>query len=195
MKEQYDYQDWIRSSLSPGETVRWTGRPGKRPGLQPIYLFFIPFMTFWCGGVIFATVAEILSCIKGEGEPFLLLFFIPFWCGGAFFIYILFVHPLMRWRLTRYAVTDMRVLEYYRGTVNSVPIEPHTPIMTSPVSKRGTATVTVGASYDDPRFAPGTLRGFNPARTELTPGLIIMKDIDDPARVYSLIRDRFVTEK
>lgn len=89
-------------------------------------------------------------------------------------------------------MTDMRVLEFYRGTVNSVPIEPHTPIMMSPVSKRGTATVTVGASYDDPRLDCDTLRGFNPARTEVTPGMIIMKDIDEPARVYSLIRDRFV---
>ena len=192
MKEQYDYQDWIRSSLSPGETVRWTGRPGKRIGFQPAYMFFIPFMTVWCGGVFCATVAEILSVIDGEGELFPLFFLIPFWAGGAFFIYILFIRPLMRRRLTRYAVTDMRVLEYYRGTVNEVPIEPHTPIMMSPVSKRGTATVTVGASYDDPRLGVGSFGTFHPEQTEVTPGMIIMRDIDEPARVYSLIRDRFV---
>ena len=190
MKDKSAQESWFREYLLPGETVRWTGRPGKRIGFQPIYLFFGPFMTVWCGGVISATVAEILNFIDGNGELFLLFFFIPFWAGGAFFVYILFILPLMRRKLTRYAVTDMRVLEYYRGTVNSVSIEPHTSIMMTKVSKHGTASVTVGASYDDPRMQVRQLGTFHPEQLYGTPGMITMRDIDEPAKVYSLITNR-----
>ena len=187
------YSEWTAvwsDYLIPGEYVKWTGQPARRIRFQPIYLFIIPFTFVWCGGVIGAAAASVMNYIEGEGGIVEILFNLPFFAGGAFFIYVLYILPLMRRRQTRYAVTNMRVMEYFRGKINTVSIEPHTPVMISAVSKRGTASVTVGAPYDDPREQAKRPGELVRDMSNLTPGIITMMDIPEAERVYRLIMHR-----
>ncbi|MBO7359678.1 MAG: hypothetical protein J6V48_00990 [Clostridia bacterium] len=74
----YDTDDWIRGYLTEGEYVKWTGRPGKGITFRLEYLFFIPFMAVWTGGVVSATVSALANILGGDDDYFLLLFLVPF---------------------------------------------------------------------------------------------------------------------
>ena len=181
MQSHFEQEEWYRDFLTADEHVVWSRKSERLFSFSPAYLFFIPFMTIWCGGVIMATVSLLMEAVRGEASPFALLFMVPFWAAGAYFIYILFIRPVMIRKHTRYAVTNKRVMEYYRGSFNAVLIGSYTPVMISETSKRGTGTVTVGGQ--------GNLyyAGLSLNAPWYNPGMIEIIDVTEPRKVYNLI--------
>lgn len=173
----YDTDDWIRGYLTEGEYVKWTGRPGKGITFRLEYLFFIPFMAVWTGGVVSATVSALANILGGDDDYFLLLFLVPFWAAGIFFNYVLFIRPLIRRRSVRYALTNFYVYEYFRGNVKTVSLDAHPAVRVSKANRHGRGTVTVGDT--------GTY-GLNGWMIDV-PGYIELLNVDDPQKVYGMI--------
>ncbi|MBO4869397.1 MAG: hypothetical protein J5585_06755 [Clostridia bacterium] len=184
MRDEEEYYDnsWYREYLSVGEYVKWSGKSEKKTGFNPTYLFLIPFMTVWCGGVIMATVSLILQAASGEGSYLFLLFMIPFWAGGTFFVYTLFIQPYLLRKYTKYAVTNKKVIQYYRGKAKFINLDPLPLIQMSVMNKYGYGSVSVGGTYnvsDHSNFFP-MLPGQNQ-------GSIVISNVKDPAKVYNII--------
>lgn len=181
MQSYFEQEDWYRDFLTADEHVLWTGKSERLFHFYPIYLFLIPFMTAWFGGVITATVTIFMDAIRGEDSPFFLLILVPFWAGGSFFIYMLFIRPIRLRKYTRYAVTNKRVMEYYRGSFNAVYIGSFTPIRISKTSRGGTGTITVG--YQSSQYSSGQSLTI-PVQNN---GIIEITDVAEPQKVYNLI--------
>ena len=181
MKSYFEQEEWYRDFLADDEHVLWTGKTERAFAFYPIYLFVIPFMCVWCGGVITATVSILKEVIQGGENPLSLLFMLPFWAGGSFFVYMLLIRPVIRRKNTRYAVTNKRVMEYYKGSFNALFIGSHTPVSISGISKRGTGTVTVG--YQNGPYNSNLSLKI----PVLNNGIIEITDVAEPRKVYDLI--------
>ena len=181
MKSYFDREEWYREFLTADEQVKWTGKAERIFAFYPIYLFLIPFMCVWCGGVIYGTVTQLIDLTHGEGNLFFLLFLTPFWAGGAFFVYVIFIMPVRRRKYTRYAVTNRRVMEYYRGSFNAVFIGSFTPVRLSETSRRGTGTITVGYRSDSDNAGASIRMPWQYS------GAIEITDVAEPHMVYNLI--------
>ena len=101
--EQRDLYREIQPFLRPGETVLWTGTPGKLPASQTSP--FLPiFAIFWMGFAVFWMISA-----TAIGGPFGLfgLFFIFF---GGFVFYTAFFGKQNLLKTAVYAVTDYRAI-------------------------------------------------------------------------------------
>ncbi len=185
MGDYFDQADWYRQYLSDGENVRWTGKPEMKIGFQPIYLFLIPFFTVWFGGVLTATVSSIAGAVNGESDLFMLFFMIPFWAGGGFFVYMLFILPYLQRKHTRYAVTDKKVVEEFRGKVKMINLDPTPLIQLSVINKRGCGSISIGGTYNAAGYA--TTFFSSPWQNQ---GSIVIMNIKEPAKVYDLLTDK-----
>ena len=101
--EQRDLYREIQPFLHPGETVLWTGTPGKIPASQTSPILPI-FAIFWMGFAIFWTISA-----TAAGGPFGLfgLFFIFF---GGFMFHSVFFGKRNLLKTAVYAVTDYRAI-------------------------------------------------------------------------------------
>jgi hypothetical protein len=72
----------LRSELTAGERLMWSGRPSTRILFRPGDLFSLVFGIFWLGFVVF----WIYSAAQAGAPIFFVLFGIPFLLVGLFFI-------------------------------------------------------------------------------------------------------------
>lgn len=180
--EEYYDNTWCREYLTAGEYIKWSGKSEKKAGFHPIYLFLIPFMTIWCGGVVTATFGLLREVLSGDESYLSLLFMIPFWAAGIFFIFFLFIMPHRLRKYTKYAVTNKKVIEYYRGKVKFINLDPLPLVQMSVMNKRGYGSVTIGGTYDTEDHS-----GSFPVLPGQNQGSIVISNIKDPAKVYNLI--------
>ncbi len=173
---------WYRNYLNPGEYVKWSGKSEMKAGFNPVYLFLVPFFTVWCGGVIFGTISIFMQVIYEGESPFFLIFMIPFWAGGIFFVYTLFILPFKLRKYTIYAVTNKKVMQYYRGKIRFINLEPLPLIQMSVINKYGYGSITVGGTYNASDYS-----NFFPMLPGQNQGSIVISNIKEPAKVYNLI--------
>ncbi len=182
MEDYYGLDDWYRPYLSPGEYVRWAGRPESKAGFQLLYLFVIPFMLFWFGGVLFATVGSVETLLETGDGLFEVLFMLPFWVGGIAVICMVFVVPRLRLKNTKYVVTNQKAMACYRGRITAVNLDPTPYVCLSSIDKRGCGSITIGG----PAVGMGQGMYSSTAYTESQSGFTIA-NIKDAAKVYELI--------
>ncbi len=185
MSDYFNDDSWLNEYLEKDEYVKWTGKSEKNAGFNPLYLFLVPFMTVWCGGVIFATFSIILQILYDDTSVFFLIFMIPFWAGGTFFVYTLFILPYMLKKYTVYAVTNKKAIQYYRGKVKFINLDPLPLIQMSVINRYGYGSISIGGTYnvsDHSNFFP-----MIPGQNQ---GSIVISNIKDPAAVYRLITEK-----
>ena len=105
-----DYEtdtSWVRSLLQPGESLLWSGKPGKIRLLGKEDIFLIPFSLFWCGFLGF-TIRNTWQD-DNTALPFK-LFFLPFIAVGLWMLVGRFVWKLLTLRKERYALTSQRII-------------------------------------------------------------------------------------
>lgn len=185
MREQDYFEDlWYRNYLIPGEYVKWNGKSERKTGFNPLYLFLIPFFTIWWSGVITATIALTEQAFSGETSFFDLVFMIPFWAGGSFFIYALFILPYVLKKKTMYAVTNKKVMQYYRGKVRFINLDPMPLIQMSVINEHGYGSITIGGTYNASDYS-----NYFPMIPGQNQGSIVISNIKDPTKVYQLITE------
>lgn len=137
--------DAIRSELSPGEQVLWSGEPRQGLVLRGSDAFAIPFSLLWAGFAVFWLVSAARS---GAPLPFV-LFGVPFVLVGAYIVFGRFFVEAKQRQGTFYAVTPQRVIiasGVFSRRVKSPSLETSSELSLSERSD-GTGTITFGAQH------------------------------------------------
>jgi len=96
----------IKSQLSSGEKVLWSGQPKQGVLVRGADAFFIPFSLMWGGFVIFWEA----SVLNSNAPGFFVLWGIPFVVIGLYLIIGRFFFDAKQRARTFYAVTNERIL-------------------------------------------------------------------------------------
>lgn len=118
---QQDLTNKVRNSLSPGESVVWTGRPKQGLVLRGSDALLIPFSLLWGGFAFFWEY----SAYKSGAPAFFLLFGAFFVVMGAHLIFGRFIADALVRRGTYYGVTNERILiltEFPSNQSKSLPL-------------------------------------------------------------------------
>jgi hypothetical protein len=135
----------IRSELSAGEHVIWSGQPRQGITLRPSDVFGIPFSLFFAGFSVFWMYSAAQS---GAPLPFL-LFGVPFVLVGIYLLIGRFFIEAKQRQATYYAVTQQRVIicsGLLSKTTKSLPLKTLQDLSLSERSD-GAGTITFGAQH------------------------------------------------
>ena len=135
----------IRSELSPGEHVLWSGQPRQGLVFRGSDVFAIPFSMLWAGFAVFWLVTAAQS---GAPLPFV-LFGVPFVMIGAYIVIGRFLVESQQREKTFYAVTQQRVIiasGLFAKSVKSLNLKTLSDLS---ISERpdGSGTITFGAQH------------------------------------------------
>ena len=174
----------LKSQLSAGESLLWSGEPKQGLLLRPSDAYAIPFSLLWGGFAIFWNVTVNLS-----GSPiFFRLWGLPFLVIGLHMIVGRFFVDAWQRRKTQYGVTNERVIIFsglLSRNTKSISLRTLTDL-TINERRDGSGTITFG-----PANAPSSYWGM---RSSLSWGQNVVTTpefecIPNAKRVYDLIRD------
>lgn len=135
----------IRSALTAGEQVIWSGQPRQGLTLRGSDVFAIPFSLLFAGFSVFWMYAAAAS-----GAPLpLVLFGVPFVLVGLFLVFGRFFLEAKQRAGTYYALTPQRIIirsGVFTKTVKSLPLKTLRDLSLSERSD-GTGTITFGAQH------------------------------------------------
>lgn len=104
-----DYENdtaWVRGMLHPGESLLWSGKPGKGHLFRKEDAIMIPFSILWCGFAVFWEISVIRA-----GAPLIFkLWGIPFVLVGLYLTVGRFLIKRIKDRKSRYALTSQRII-------------------------------------------------------------------------------------
>ncbi len=187
----------LQSSLSPNETLLWSGQPRQGLRLRTADVFLIPFSLLWGG---FAIVWEVMAIVMFFGASsaessaplgFRLifpLFGIPFVLAGLYFIFGRFWFDRLLRQRTYYGVTNERTLiktGVFSPTLRSLNLRTLADLSLSEKSD-GTGSITFGGT--------ASTFGWMFAGMAWWPGMTmfsgpVLDSIPDARTVYTIIRD------
>ena len=172
----------IRTELSPGEQVLWSGQPRQGIVVRSSDAFAIPFSLLWVGFAVFWLLSAAQS---GAPLPFV-LFGVPFVLVGAYIVVGRFFVEAKQRQNTFYAITPQRVIissGLFSRKMKSLNLKTISDLSLSETSD-GSGTITFGAQH--PMAAMfGGMSAWPGAEQYLSPRL----DLIPQARVvYEAIR-------
>jgi Bacterial PH domain len=135
----------IRSELSPGEQVLWSGQPRQGVVFRGSDAFAIPFSLLWAGFAVFWLV----SAMRTNAPTEFVLFGVPFVLVGIYIVVGRFIVEARQRANTFYAVTAQRVIiasGLFRKTVKSLSLKTISDLSFSQRSD-GSGTITFGAQH------------------------------------------------
>lgn len=185
--------DVFRPYLLSGERVLWSGQPRQGLALSGRDIFLIPFSLFWGGFAIIWNVIAWVAPFQNNGAdngPVWLfpLFGLPFLAIGLYLIFGRFLHDASIRKHVYYAVTDQRVLvlrQKRSAKITSLDLR-RLPKLELTEHRDGTGTLAFEANNN---FYWGGMNGFSWWVPSLSSSTQFFR-IDDPRRVYELIRDQ-----
>jgi hypothetical protein len=96
----------IRTELSPGEQVLWSGQPQQGVVFRGSDAFAIPFSLLWAG---FA-VSWLATAVRSNAPAEFVLFGVPFVLAGVYIVVVRFFVEARQRANTFYALTPQRVI-------------------------------------------------------------------------------------
>lgn len=102
----YEIENELRSNLSSGEKLIWTGKPKTGIMFRSSDAFLIPFSLLWCGFAIFWES----NAIQTEVDYFFILWGIPFVLIGLYFTVGRFFIDSKKRENTIYGITSDRII-------------------------------------------------------------------------------------
>ena len=102
----YEIENELRSNLSTGEKLIWTGKPKTGIMFRSTDAFHIPFSLLWCGFAIFWES----NAIKTDGDYFFMLWGIPFVLVGLYITIGRFFIDAKKRANTIYGITPDRII-------------------------------------------------------------------------------------
>lgn len=166
--------DFARSLLTPGEIIRWRGKPEKGNLFTGQDFFLIPFSIFWCGFAIFWEI----TAITGGAPFFFALFGVPFVLVGLYLVFGRFLYAAWIRKRTFYVITSKKIIRKRGNRIDTIDGR-NLPMMNMVIHKNGNGTIRFG----DPRTY--YYRGHN--GWDYNHGLFTLENIPDPTRVNELI--------
>ena len=148
--------DNVERDLMPGETIVWSGRPGRGIRFQLTDFFMIPFSIFWAGFAVFWEIGVVRSGAAGSFS----LFGIPFLVIGAYITVGRFFFDAYQRSHSRYVLTDCRALivrDWPTRRLQSVNLAT-LPVIGLTNHADGTGTLMFGARTWATRSAPQSPR-------------------------------------
>jgi hypothetical protein len=185
----YQSTDQFRTYLMPGERVLWTGQPKQGLALSGRDTLLIPFSLLWGGFAIFWNVGVWSFAGGGQGPGwFFRLWGMPFLVVGLYLIFGRFFHDSAIRRRLFYAVTDQRIL-VLRGVRSPKLISldlDRLPKLELTEHRDGTGTIEFEGGNS---LWSGNRNGWGYWAPALSAAIQFFR-IDNPRRVYELIRDK-----
>ncbi len=183
--------DVFRSYLFTGERILWTGRPKQGITLSGRDGFLIPFSLLWGGFAIFWNVGVWTFPESGENvDWFFRLWGLPFLVIGIYIMIGRFFHDAAIRKHITYAVTDQRVL-ILKGSrsqkFSSLDLS-RLPRLELTEHRDGTGTIAFD-NESSTWFGMSRNNGFDWWVPSLGASSQFFR-IDNPRRIYELIRDR-----
>jgi len=188
---EYDTASLFRPYLSAGERVLWTGRPKQGLVLSGKDALLIPFSLAWGGFAIFWNVQAWSFPREGDSiDWFFPLWGLPFLAIGVYVIIGRFFHDAMIRRGLYYAVTNSRVLILRGKTASNVTSRDIQSLPMLELSERRDGTGTIVFDSDEVGYlGSGRVRGWGDWTLSRGANAQFFR-IEDPRRVYELIRDQ-----
>ena len=172
--------------LFAGERILWSGQPKQGVALSARDSFLVPFSLMWGGFAIFWNVGVWTFPETGQNiDWFMRLWGLPFLIIGLYFIAGRFFHDAYIRKNMFYAVTDQRVLALRGSRITSLDVH-RLPRLELSEHRDGTGTLTFEAANLGPWGGANGFSWWVPALNSSTQFF----RIDNPRRVYELIRDR-----
>lgn len=174
----------LSPELTPGETLLWTGHPGRRLRFGGFDVIAVPFVLFWLGAVMFG----VRALIKQDAPAFAFVFLSCFVLVGLYMVVGRFWIDSARRRKTTYGLTATRLILVSRFLVRDVRSVDVASLDTILLNERRdrSGTITLGA-VTDPRTRTAILLGtaWPGARACLPP---MLEDVEGARVVYEQIR-------
>ena len=164
--------------LLPNEDILWIGQSSASPTTLFSHhdLFLIPFSALWLGFALFWEA----SVLVGDAPLLFKLWGIPFVVIGVYNLFGRFLYKYWKKRHTHYAVTNQRVLIFYKSltqNLQALHID-RLPGLNKSIGLFGLGTITFGFTPNKPR------RRMNWNIEEEAPGFYGIRDGDE---VFALI--------
>ncbi len=173
--------------LFPGERISWSGRPRQGIMFAPGDTLLVPFSLMWGGFAIFWNAmvwfGPFGDAAGGGPDIFFRLWGLPFLMIGLYLIAGRFFHDAHLRRKIYYAVTDQRILILRGAKFTALDID-RLPRLALTEHRDTTGTIDFEAGN-------GPLSGMNGFGSWVPAlgGTARFFRIDDPRRVYRLVRD------
>jgi hypothetical protein len=138
----YEIENELRSNLSSGEKLIWTGKPKSEIMFRSSDAFLIPFSLLWFGFAIFWES----NAIQTDGDYFFMLWGIPFLLAGLYFTVGRFFIDAKKRANTIYGITPDRIIlksGIFSSEITSVNIRTLTDITINQKSDNS-GTITLG---------------------------------------------------
>ena len=172
---------WVRGMLYPGESLLWTGKPGKGHLFGKEDAFMIPFSIVWCSFAVFFEV----GVIKANTPLFAKLWGIPFVLVGLYITVGRFIVKWIRGKRSRYALTSQRILAKVGNRIQKLELH-NLPHVTVSQRADGTGDIRFGETGGYRRTASAFNFGFE--RTWSTSAVPELRNLPDVNQVEYRIR-------
>jgi len=176
----YEIENELRSNLSSGEKLIWTGKPKSEIMFRSSDAFLIPFSLLWFGFAIFWET----SVIQTEAPFFFKLWGIPFLLAGLYITVGRFFIDAKKRANTIYGITQDRIIiksGIFSSEITSVNIRTLTDLT---ISQKGDNSGTITLGPTDIRYS--MMQGME------WPGIkqpLRLEFIEDVKSVYDKIID------
>jgi hypothetical protein len=183
----------LRSELSSGESLLWSGRPSRKVIFHSRDWYLIPFSLMWGGFAIFWEIGASGGLSRhGFGDlGFFTLWGIPFVVIGQYLIWGRFFYDTYRKSQIVYGITNQRVLVLFRGSSKRVSDRYWGGMTSVSISERkdgiGTIDFDSGASYS-PSNSFFSSRNSRAMWSAIDPARLAFVDIADARSVYQIVQ-------